>query len=563
MVSDINLLDFVAQEDIQRFQESLFEAIGIISEITDLQGNPLCGQTVEVPFCALMQEYPGTASFCIKHKAALAQSALETTASVSRQCANLGMISVYMPIIIGDVHVANWKLGRVRIEELPESTIREFAEANKIPPNEVLTAYNNTPLLSDKEFFDVVRFLELSAEMLSEKAYKNHLLQKTHGEKDRLLSILSTVMDNVDALVYINDPQTHKLKYTNRYARAITGESHLEGALCYEVIQKRDSPCPFCPHTEIFTKDGRPSGKMIRSEFHNAQLKRDFIITDKTVPWYDGSFMHMQIAVDITERNELLAVRAGTLAQRDFLARMSHTLRSPVNNVLSMAELALNTPPSQDQQEHLKRIRSSATALLGMVNDILDFSQIETGKLVVKRSLFNVHDTIMNATELVIPRAREKGIGFIVSIDDSVPAYVIGDSVRISQVLLSLVANAVKFTNEGMVAVAVQAATPAPGKIRLQCRVKDSGVGIEPEDTKKLFAPFGKPLPRGAAATREPSGVGLGLAITQKLVELMGGEIAVSSTPGKGSSFSFTVLLEATSIVDKPRACYAFGSESF
>ena len=560
MVSDINLLDFVAQEDIQRFQESLFKAVGIVSEITDLQGNPLCGRVVEAPFCRLMQEYPGTAAVCAQHKTALNQGTLKTTESISRHCANLGMISVHMPIIIKDTHAANWRLGRVRIEELPESVIREFAAANGIPFDKVLTAYKNTPLLSDKEFFNVTQFFSLSAEMLSEKACKNHLQQKNVGEKERLLAILNTVMDNVDALVYINDPHTYELGYTNKYTRMITGEGFVEGARCYEVIQKRDTPCPFCPHTEIFTKEGSPSGRTLHSEFHNAQLKRDFTITDKAVQWYDGSFMHMQVAVDSTERNELRTIRAGTLAQREFLARISHRLHAPVNGVLDAAHLALDADPPPAQQEYLKKIQSSATALLGMVNDILDFSHIETGKLAVKHALFNVHDTIISATELVLPQAREKGIGFIVSLDDNVPAYAIGDSVRISQVLLCLIGNAVKFTSEGLIAVAVQAAMPAPEKIRLQCRVKDSGIGIEPEQIKQLFAPLAL---TDTQATRESGGTGLGLAIAKKLVELMGGEIAVSSIPGEGSSFSFTVLLDAALAPEKPHAYCACGSESF
>ncbi|CAK7060981.1 MAG: Signal transduction histidine-protein kinase BarA [Desulfovibrio sp.] len=159
----------------------------------------------------------------------------------------------------------------------------------------------------------------------------------------------------------------------------------------------------------------------------------------------------------------------------------------------------------------------------------------------IQNCLFNIRETIANATEFALAMTKQKGIGFILSIDDDVPVYARGDALLFSQVLRSLVGNAVKFTERGMVGVTVEAASPLPGKVRLQCAVKDSGVGISRDQIKTLFSPAAD---TGSAMTRQSDAINIGLANAKMLVDLMGGEIAVSSKPGEGSTFAFSVILE-------------------
>jgi CheY-like chemotaxis protein len=213
-----------------------------------------------------------------------------------------------------------------------------------------------------------------------------------------------------------------------------------------------------------------------------------------------------------------------------------------MNGVLGMTHLALQSDPPPAQLEYLKKIQSSASLLLGIINDILDFSRIEAGKLTVEKQIFNMHEVVDNIRELILPRIKEKGLEFRVNLDDSLPEYVVGDSLWLSQVLLNLLGNAAKFTLDGVVSFDMKA-TPLPsGKLRLDCAVRDSGIGMSTEQQMALFKPFSQ---ADSSTSRKFGGTGLGLSICKALVTLMGGSISVSSEEGKGSVFSFFVELES------------------
>jgi signal transduction histidine kinase/CheY-like chemotaxis protein len=267
------------------------------------------------------------------------------------------------------------------------------------------------------------------------------------------------------------------------------------------------------------------------------------------------------MACEIIKANEsqqaLIRAEAANAAQRDFLARMSHEIRTPMNGVLGMTRLAMQAETPDQCQEYLKKIQSSASLLLGIINDILDFSKIEAGKLELESQNFNIIELIDNIRELMMPRIDEKGLEFIVTLDESVPSLMRGDALRLSQILLNLLGNAVKFTREGSIGLEIksriispelQAELPAKTKIRLDCMVRDSGIGMTSEQQNILFQPFAQ---ADSSTARRFGGTGLGLSISRALVELMGGAITVSSEPGKGSVFAFFVELE-TSISEAP-----------
>ncbi len=244
-----------------------------------------------------------------------------------------------------------------------------------------------------------------------------------------------------------------------------------------------------------------------------------------------------------TKEKEALAVaKANNRAQRDFLARMSHELRTPMNGVLGMTRLAMQAETKEDGMLYLKKIQSSATLLLGIINDILDFSKIEEGKLTLDKHPFSIREIADNINELIRPRTAEKGLAFSVEIDDSVPKMATGDSLKLSQVLLNLLGNSVKFTQEGFIKLKMAALPQKDHQFRLVCAVSDSGIGISEEQQKLLFKPFSQ---ADSSTARQFGGTGLGLSISKALVELMGGVVSLDSAAGEGSTFSFYVVLDA------------------
>jgi len=241
-----------------------------------------------------------------------------------------------------------------------------------------------------------------------------------------------------------------------------------------------------------------------------------------------------------------------TRAKSSFLAMMSHEIRTPMNGVVAMADMLDQTDLGEEQRGMLDIVRASSATLLTIINDILDFSKIEAGRLELEEIELSLADLVEGTAEMLEGRAEEKGLELVVDIAPGVPASLLGDPTRIRQVLINLVGNAIKFTAEGSIVVAVEALAPAPdraGTALLRFEVRDRGIGLSPEQRNRLFKPFQQ---ADSSTSRQYGGTGLGLAICHKLCTLMGGDIGVVSTLGEGSTFWFELPLKVVSW-DPPR----------
>ncbi len=264
---------------------------------------------------------------------------------------------------------------------------------------------------------------------------------------------------------------------------------------------------------------------------------------------YDGQPAILGIAIDISQRKEMEqalrtameAAEAASRAKSTFLANMSHEIRTPMNAVLGMTDLVLDTELTRDQRQHLETARDSAESLLAIINDILDFSKIEAGKLELEAAPFNLRETVEDTVRSLAVRAHGQGIELACRIAPDTPEKVIGDRVRLRQVLTNLVGNAVKFTPRGEVVLDVHSAGDGFGRAKLQFSVVDTGIGIPQEKLESIFKAFEQ---ADASMTRRYGGTGLGLAISSRLIELMEGKIWVESRPGHGSTFHFMATFD-------------------
>jgi signal transduction histidine kinase/DNA-binding response OmpR family regulator len=228
---------------------------------------------------------------------------------------------------------------------------------------------------------------------------------------------------------------------------------------------------------------------------------------------------------------------AANAAKSQFLASMSHEIRTPMNAIIGLTQVVLDTPLSDRQRDALASVQTSSRTLLALLNDILDYSKIEAGKVALEVEEFSPEETIQNVGNLFSARIETTGLELFVEIDAGVPQRLLGDALRLTQVLNNLVGNAIKFTPRGEIVIGVEVAAPGDEQVELRFSVRDTGIGLSAEQAGRLFESFAQ---ADASVARKYGGTGLGLAICKRLVTLMGGSISVRSTPGQGSTFAFT-----------------------
>ena len=359
------------------------------------------------------------------------------------------------------------------------------------------------------------------------------LYERLRHKHDQLCDILDAFVDPV----YIIDMESYELLFLNKSVEASFPKPEGPmGNICYKRLQGRDSPCPFCTNAIIASRN-----EPYQWTYENELTKRTYTVVDKVIHWDTGHPVRLSISTDVTDllrtQHEKQAAVIASQAKSEFLAHMSHEIRTPMNGIIGLTHLALQSDPSPEHKDYLHKIRSSATSLLAIINDILDLSKIEANKMVLE----NVNYTMEEVLDFVYTSIRfpldQKGLEYICEVADDVPLKLWGDGLRLKQVLLNLLSNAVKFTSKGSVRLRIRREN-SDGQDLLHFMVTDTGMGISREYQQHLFDPYTQ---ANASIARRFGGTGLGLSICKRIAGLMRGNLWCESEPGNGSTFHLSI----------------------
>ncbi|MEA3444708.1 MAG: response regulator [Bacteroidota bacterium] len=392
-----------------------------------------------------------------------------------------------------------------------------------------------TPFSSPEE--EILGIISISRDMTAIKQAEDQIVKLSHAVEQSPVSIVIT-------------DTSGNVEYVNPMFSEVTGYSreHIDGKNLRILKSGKVDTETYKSMWGTITV-GRNWNGVFYNKKRNGELYWDYTnispIFDK-----DGKILHfLATKEDITIRKkqeqELLSAKItaenANRTKSDFLAKMSHEIRTPMHGIIGITDILLETEVEHEQSKFLKVIKSSANNLMSLINDIFDFSRMESEKIELEIVPFKLSETIEEVAGFMTEKLEAKKLKLITNIDSSVPEYFNGDQVRLRQIILNLTNNAIKFTNSGEINISTKLLSKENGKAKVQVSVKDTGIGISEVGKQKLFQSF---IQVDDSNSREYGGTGLGLVISKKLVELMDGEIMVDSELGKGSIFSFAVWLE-------------------
>ena len=394
---------------------------------------------------------------------------------------------------------------------------------------------------------DITKLKRIEEELRSEVTERIRAEETLSAER----AILRALIDNVPDYMYVKDTDCRFLLANASVARQMGAKApeELLGKTDFD-FYPRDLATTFFEDEQRVIRTGQAEINREESGLDPQGNFSQILTTQVPLRDKDGRVIGLvgtghditalkKIQMEMQRARE--AAEACSRAKSEFLANMSHEIRTPLNGIMGMTDLALETGVDREQKEYLETVKVSADSLLTVINDILDFSKIEAGKIDLEFVDFDVRDSLESALKTVAVRADEKGLELLCEVAPEVPEVARGDITRLRQVLLNLVGNAIKFTNEGEIAVKVRQGARDGQELVLHFTVSDTGIGIPKDKLEMIFDPFSQ---ADSSTTRKYGGTGLGLTISARLVRMMGGQIWVESEEGQGSHFHFTARLQ-------------------
>jgi len=355
-------------------------------------------------------------------------------------------------------------------------------------------------------------------------------------ESKQSLNMLTNILNGLEVMIYVTVPDTGEILFMNDHMKEHYGiEGDCVGQICYKILQDgMDEKCEFCP---CFKLNKDPEA-VIKWEERSTLTKRSYRNTDRYIKWHDGRTVHIQHSVDLTELIDAKEEAERTSRFKShFLSRMSHEIRTPINAILGATEIQLqNEIIAPDIEKALMVINSSGELLLTIINNILDLSKIESNKMELAAAKYEISSLINDTVQLNMMRQSSKPLEFELHVDENTPAKLIGDEIRIKQILNNLLSNAFKYTHKGSVKLSVAAENEEnKEKAVLVFNVSDTGQGMTADQVNRLFDEYSRFNPENNYSVE---GTGLGMNITRNLIEVMGGQITVESALGEGSTFT-------------------------
>ncbi len=352
------------------------------------------------------------------------------------------------------------------------------------------------------------------------------------ARQERQALLFQAISDSGLGVLLID--RQYRIRYMNDALMRLYGDR--TGLICYQELGRSDSPCSYCRYEERLKQGGSLSTELCHPD--------GAVFNVVALPFVDsdGTPCMLELMRDVTEQRKAAealeeakqAAEAANQAKSEFLANMSHEIRTPMNGVLGMAELLSFTQLTPDQQEYLDCIRSSGDSLLALINDILDLSKVEAGKIELEYMDFSLRRAVNDVVNTQISAIHKKRLQLRLDLDEQLPEIVKGDQLRLKQILLNLLSNAVKFTAQGEIVITARLLEQQQFSAQVAITVRDTGIGLSAEAQQHIFEPFAQ---ADSSTTRRYGGTGLGLTICRQLAHQMGGDIALESTPGLGSSF--------------------------
>jgi two-component system, sensor histidine kinase and response regulator len=552
-------------------------------------------ETVQV---SINRAFAGTCSYGVEHRV-LRPDGSERTVSQSGKVfrddsgAPLRVVSVMHDLTArkeAEKALFFEKRYRALIENLPQriflkdsnslylSCNSSFARELGLEPTEVFgkTDYDLFPApLAEKRLEDDARVLaagvpeERDEQRERDHAWVSKALIPLKDDSGRIYGLLGVLTDITSRKRAEEQLKESEVRFRTTFEQAAVGICHI--TLGGGLIRINRRFCEILGYSQdellgqpieglIYPEDLAPERSnmelLLTREIDNFSMEMRQLRKDASVVWVNLSMSLVRnpqgepkyftgVIEDVTAKRETEALRqerdlvqASSRAMSQFLANMSHEIRTPMNAVIGLGRLALKTELNPKQRDYLEKICSASRNLLEIINDILDFSKIEAGRIELERIDFSLEEVLKTVSDLFGSKAQEKGIGYRVQLSPELPATLLGDPLRLAQVLNNLIGNAVKFTEKGEVVIDIRPASRGAEEVAVRFTVRDTGVGLSPEQMEKIFIPFTQ---ADSSTTRRYGGTGLGLSISSQLVELMGGGLGVESAPGAGSSFSFTV----------------------